>query len=189
MSELVIGQTDNNVPVQLGDLPVTIERCYEEPPRSLTRVTTPAIGHQPAVVSGVSMKSGRNVVEMSDAVDRVVERMRNSFLPPDIGLTRANDLPRQVNMRIVDFQFNVLQGILIVLAVAFLTMGWRPALIMAAALPLSLLGAIAVGRCSGIELAQFSIASLIISLGMVVDNAIVVSDNTVRLLQEGRPKT
>ena len=74
------------------------------------------------------------------------------------------------------------------LGVALLTMGWRPALIMATAVPLSMICAFAVVRYMGIELEQFSIASLIIALGMVVDNAIVVSDNAFRLMREGMPK-
>ena len=62
------------------------------------------------------MKSGSNVVEMSRAVNRVVDGLRGSVLPPDVALTRVNDLPRQVNMRIVDFQFNLLQGVFIATA-------------------------------------------------------------------------
>ena len=183
MSGLVISRVDNQLPVQLGDLPIRIERRYAEPPRSLTRVTTPEAAHQPAIVIGISMKSGRNVVEMGAAVERVMARLRTTLLPPDIALTRVNDLPRQVNTRIVDFQFNLLQGVFIVLGVAFLTMGWRPALIMATAVPLSMIGAFAIVRYLGVELEQFSVASLIIALGMVVDNAIVVSDNAVRLIK------
>ena len=59
---------------------------------------------------------------------------------------------------------------------------------MATAVPLSMIGAFAIVRYLGIELEQFSVASLIIALGMVVDNAIVVSDNAVRLIKQGKPK-
>ena len=103
-------------------------------------------------------------------------------------MTRVNDLPRQVKTRIVDFQLNLVQGILIVLGVALLAMGWRPALIMATAVPLSMISAFAVVRYFGIELEQFSIASLVIALGMIVDNAIVVSDNAARLIRQGTPR-
>ncbi len=188
MSELVVGRVDDQVPVQLGDLPVTIERRYEEPPRALVRVTLPESPHLPCIVVGISMKSGRNVADMSEAVDQVIERLRTTDIPPDIALTRVNDLPRQVDSRILDFQFNLFQGVLLVLGIAYLTMGWRPALIMATKVPLSMISAFAVVRYLGIELEQFSIASLIIALGMVVDNAIVVSDNAVRLLRQGLPK-
>ena len=188
MRGLVIGRVDGRLPVQLGDLPVSIERRYEEPARSLTRLTTPGIAHQNALVIGVSMKSERNVTQMNSAVDKVIGDLRASVIPPDVALTRVNDLPRQVTTRIVDFQINLVQGILIVLGVALLTMGWRPALIMATAVPLSMISAFAVVRYFGIALEQFSIASLVIALGMVVDNAIVVSDNAARLIQQGRSR-
>ena len=188
MKGLVIGRVDGRLPVQLGDLPISIERRYEEPARSLAQITTPEIAHQSAIVIGVSMKSGRNVTDMSRAVDRIMGDLRTTVLPPDVALTRVNDLPRQVNTRIVDFQINLIQGVLIVLGVALFTMGWRPALIMATAVPLSMVSAFAVVRYFGIELEQFSIASLVIVLGMVVDNAIVVSDNAVRLIRQGMPK-
>jgi len=121
-------------------------------------------------------------------VEAVIAKLCESVLPPDIELTRVNDLPRQVNTRIENFQNNLLQGVLIVLGVALMTMGWRPALIMATAVPLSMICAFAVVPHFGIELEQFSIASLIIALGMVVDNAIVVSDNAFRLMREGGAK-
>ncbi len=188
MKGLVVGPVEGRFPVRLGDLPISIERRYQEPARSLTRVTTPEMAHQEAIVIGVSMKSASNVTQMSAAVDRVIGDLRASVIPPDVALERVNDLPRQVNTRIVDFQFNLVQGVLIVLGVALLTMGWRPALIMATAVPLSMISTFAVVRYFGIELEQFSIASLVIALGMVVDNAIVVSDNALRLIRQGRPK-
>jgi multidrug efflux pump subunit AcrB len=188
IEDLVVGRVDGRLPVRLGDLPVSIERRYEEPARSFTRITTPGHGQQNAIVIGISMKSGRNVAQMSSAVDNVIVKLRNNVIPPDVALTRVNDLPRQVNTRIVDFQLNLVQGILIVLGVVLLAMGWRPALIMATAVPLSMISAFAVVRYFGIQLEQFSIASLVIALGMVVDNAIVVSENAARLIRQGKPK-
>ena len=188
MNELIVGRVDHQLPVRLGDLPVRIDRRYEEPVRSMTRLTTPEAPHVSCLVLSISMKSGHNVTDMNRDVDQVIDRLRASFLPPDLKLTRVNDLPRQVDTRIKDFQVNLLQGVAIVLIVALVTMGWRPALIMAAAVPLSMVMAFAVVRSLGVELEQFSIASLIIALGMVVDNAIVVSDNAVRLIRDGVPK-
>ena len=185
MSDLIVERVDGTLPVKLGDLPVRIERRYQEPSPALTRLTQPEAPHQSCLVIGISMKSGRNVSEMNAEVVAALARLRTSFLPPDVELTRVNDLPRQVSTRIEDFQTNLLQGVGIVLAVALLAMGWRPAVIMASAVPLSMIAAFAVVRYLGIEMEQFSIASLIIALGMVVDNAIVVSDNAYRLMREG----
>ena len=82
MEGLVIGRVDGRLPVQLGDLPISIERRYEEPARSITRVTTHEISHQNAIVIGVSMKSGRNISQMNSAVDRVIDDLRESIIPP-----------------------------------------------------------------------------------------------------------
>ncbi len=188
MGDLIVRRVDNNLPVRLGDLPVSIERRYEEPIKSLTRFTTPEYPGNNTLVIGISMKSGQNVTEMSRDVNQVLNRLKESYLPPDIELVRVNDLPRQVDTRINDFQVNLLQGMTIVLLLALLTMGWRPALIMAGAIPVSMICAFAIVRHLGIELEQFSIASLIIALGMVVDNAIVVSENSVRLIRDGMSK-
>ena len=185
MSDLIVERVGGTLPVRLGDLPITIDRRYQEPPPAITRLTEPGAPHQLAVVLGISMKSGRNVTEMDALVEATLERLRSSVLPPDLVLTRINDLPRQVSTRIEDFQINLLQGVGIVLGVAVLAMGWRVAIVMASAVPLSMIAAFAIARYVGIELEQFSIASLIITLGMVVDNAIVVSDNAFRLMREG----
>lgn len=96
-AQLPTGSTPPIVNSDFGDLAITIERRYAEPPRSLTRVTTPDVLHQPSIVIGISMKSGRNIVKMSAVVERVLKRLRTTLLPPDIALTRINDLPRQIN--------------------------------------------------------------------------------------------
>lgn len=188
MNNLVVGLHDNILPVRLGDLPLKIDRRYQEPPSSLVRFTSPEHPHQPCLVIGISMKSGSNVIEMGREVDRVLAELEDGVVPPDIHMTRVNDLPRQVNARISELFGNLLLGVLIVLAAALVAMGWRPALIMVTAIPLSMFAALAVVRFMGVELEQFAIASLIISLGMVVDNAIVVSDNVYRHVRAGRAK-
>ena len=188
IEDLVVARRSNTSPVRLGDLPVQIDRRYAEPPPSLTYFSAPDISRRPCLVLGISMKSGRNVVEMSDAVEAALDRIGKAVLPPDLQLTRINDLARQVDARIQNFQLSLLHGVTIVLFVAVIAMGWRLALIMSAAVPLTMLTAIALVRPIGIELEQFAIASLIIALGLVVDNAIVISDNVARLIREGCSK-
>lgn len=185
IADLVIERRDGVLPVRLGDLPFQISRRYEEPPKASVRYTDPDHEHASSLVIAISMKSGRNVVGMSYHVDRVLSQIAKTRLPPDLRLTRVNDLPRQVDTRVTGFQLNLLFGAMIILVLALLTIGWRGALVTTAAVPISMLTAIAVVRPMGIELEQFAIASLIISLGLVVDNAIVISDNTLRLMREG----
>ena len=185
IEEVVVGFHDDEVPITLGELPITVRREFEDPVRKKVRFQTPDVLAERSLVLAVTMKSGRNVVAMGEEIEAVLERMYATSLPPDIRLERLNDLPRQVDTLVKDFITNLWQAIVIVLGVAFLMTGLRPALIMAAAIPLCMVITLAIMPSLGVELEQFSIASLIIALGMVVDNAIVVSDNTYRYIQSG----
>ncbi|MEM6315956.1 MAG: efflux RND transporter permease subunit, partial [Planctomycetota bacterium] len=171
--------------VTIRDLPFDITRGPQDPRTSGVRFTTPAAAADRAVLLGITMKSGENVVQLGEDIEAVVERFRQTALPTDLEITRVNDLPRQVSGLIADFIESLWQAIVIVLLVAFLMMGWRPALVMATAIPLCMISALAIVPRFGVELEQFAIASLIIVLGMVVDNAIVVTDNAQRLMNEG----
>ncbi|MEM7199510.1 MAG: efflux RND transporter permease subunit [Planctomycetota bacterium] len=171
---------DDEIPVLLRDLPINVVRDYVDPMRPHVRHTSPESRAERALLIAVSMKDGENIVEMGSAVEARLQRLQASLLPPDLELSRVNDLPRQVDVLVADFMTNLWQAILIVLLVALLMMGWRPALIMAAAVPLCMISSVLLVSFLGVELEQFSIASLIIALGMLVDNAIVVSDNALR---------
>ncbi|MEO0477996.1 MAG: efflux RND transporter permease subunit [Planctomycetota bacterium] len=168
------------------DLPFDIDRSAESPRRSGMRFVDPQSSAPRAVLLGVAMKEGRNVVELGEQIDRVVRAYADQFLPADVAVTRVNDLPRQVDGLVSDFMESLWQAIVIVLGVAWLMMGWRPALVMATAIPLSMITTLAIVPSFDVELEQFAIASLIIVLGMVVDNAIVVTDNVQRLLDDGK---
>lgn len=184
IESLPVNTQDRDVPVLLRDLPIDVVRDYEDPMGPHVRFATPGVRAERALLVAVSMKDGENIVEMGRAVEERIARLTESVLPPDLRLERINDLPTQVGTLISDFVNNLWQAIVIVLLVALLMMGWRPALIMAAAVPLCMISSILVVSFLGVELEQFSIASLIIALGMLVDNAIVVSDNALRRIED-----
>jgi multidrug efflux pump subunit AcrB len=188
MRDVVVARHDDGLPVFLRDLPIKIERTFVDPPQPKFRFVDPDFTADRALFVAISTKSGENVVEMGRQIEEKILDLKATMLPYDVELTVVNDLPRQVDTLISDFVSNLWQAIAIVLTVAFLMMGWRPALIMATAVPLSMIAAFTVVRGFGVELEQFSIASLIIALGMIVDNAIVVSDNCVRMIEEGMPR-
>jgi len=188
MRKLLVGRIDGVLPVRVDDAPFSIDRRYEEPMVSSARFARPDLEGQRCVIVGVAMKDGRNIVAMGDNLDAKVAEMMAARFPNDLEVVLVNDTPRQVETLISDFFVSLIQAVVIVMAVAFLMMGWRPALVMSTAVPLSMIAAFAVVTMFNVELEQFSIASLIIALGMVVDNAIVVSDNTTRLLEEGKPR-
>ncbi len=188
VGDVLVGRMNDAVPVRLSDVPLQITRGYQDPAVHLARFRTSDESPERCILLSVSMREGQNVVLMGEAVQAQLDVLRRGVLPPDIEISLVNDLPRQVETLVGDFVVNLGQSILIVLAVAWLMMGWRPAIIMATAIPLSMVAAIFIVEKLGIELEQFSIASLIIALGMVVDNAIVISDNTVSWLAKGESK-
>ena len=163
-------------------------RTTEDPPRSLFRYTRAGdrdVERVETIVVAVTMKSGRNVVELGDELRRTTARVHASMLPSDIRTALVIDTPRKVQGTISEFVTNLFQSVGLVLAVALLLIGLRIALIMAAAIPVVMLGTFALMRLFDVQLEQMSIAALIISLGMLVDNAIEVCDNVHRLLHEG----
>ncbi len=173
----MIGLQDGALPVFLDDLPVTVTRDYVDPFRVKCRFLTPSLSAERVILLGVSMKDGRNVVAMGDDVKAHLRQLKGSVLPPDVEVAPVNDLPEAVSVLVSDFVNNLFQAMVIVIAVAALMMGVRAAAIMATAIPLSMVTSMALVTFFDVELEQFSIASLIIAMGMVVDNAIVVSDN------------
>ena len=186
--EVFLDGDAERAPVMIGDLPAELRRGFVEPQFYGVRFGTPDHQASAAIVLAITMKAGRNIVAMGEEIDAVVARVQSSQLPPDLAIQRVNDLPRQVDGLVSDFVDNLWQAVLIVLVVAGLLMGPRPSVVMAAAVPLSMVTALGFMPMFGVELEQFSIASLIIALGMIVDNAIVVSDNCVRLLNEGKSR-
>jgi multidrug efflux pump subunit AcrB len=106
-------------------------------------------------------------------------------LPPGAHITVVNDLPRSVRGRIAEFNTNLLSGVVLIIGVLYLFMGLRSALIVGIMLPITMLGTFALMYVFGRDLQQISITALIISVGLVVDNSIVVIDNIERKLSEG----
>ena len=186
--DVIVGFVDDELPVKLDDLPINIVRDYVDPPAPHVLHALPELEADRCLLVSVSLKSGQNIVEMGEAVEERIDRLRRTVLPPDLELQRINDLPVQVDTLVKDFVANLWQAILLVLVVAFFMMGWRPAVIMSLAIPLCMISSILVVSMMGVELEQFSIASLIIALGMLVDNAIVVSDNVLRQMENKKAK-
>ena len=185
---VVVGSNEAGRPILLRDLPIRIRRGLVDPIEERVRFIDPDRRVARSVMLGIEMKDGANVVAMGEEVQQRLAALRQRRLPPDLDFAIVNDLPRQVDDLVLNFVNNLWQAILVVLAVALFMMGWRPAVVMAAAVPLCMVAALAVVRLFGVELEQFSIASLIIALGMIVDNAIVVSDQTAALLREGETR-
>ena len=184
LHRVVVGSDKTRAPVYLKDIGIRVSRRYEEPPRFITRYGTRE-GSWPCVVISFTMKKGENIVRLGAAVRKRLRELEASVLPRDIGIGIVADQPESVAACINQFISNLWQAVVIVILVAYLLIGFRIAVVMAAAIPLVILVSFGIVRLFGVQLEQVSIASLIIALGMLVDNAIEVGDNVHRLLEEG----
>ncbi len=165
-------------PVHVRDL-FSVRRALKSPPD--TRVLKDG---KTAVAVGVMMKRGFNIVKMGHDIRRVLDRFQTR-LPPAISMEVVHDSPRHVNDQITNFMTNLMEGIAIVIVAMALFVGLRSASISAVAIPLSVLIALALMPSMNIALEMVSIAAFIVSLGMLVDDSIIVVDAVDIKLREG----
>lgn len=158
-----------------------VERRYQDP-TFLVRY-----GGDPCLLLSVEMQKGKNIVELGEELDKVFKRLKE-VLPPDVQLDLVANQPGVVKERIATLSHEFLLAIISVVIVTILLLPLRVALIAALAIPVTLCGTLAVMNAVGIALHQVSIAALIMVLGIVVDDAIVIADNYVELLDRKVPK-
>lgn len=137
-----------------------------------------------AVFVAVTQKAGFNIIKINEEMGKVVAEFQQT-LPDDIRLESPFIQAPAVESRINDFFGNLLQGVLLVGAVILLFLGFRSSIVVMTVIPTSVIIAIGALDMSGFGLQQISIASLVIALGLLVDNGIVVIENINRFLKEG----
>jgi multidrug efflux pump subunit AcrB/outer membrane protein TolC len=141
----------------------------------------------PCLLLSVEMQKGKNIVELGEQMDKVFQRLK-VLLPPDVQLDLVANQPGVVKERIATLSHEFLLAIISVVIVTIILLPLRVALIAALAIPVTLCGTLGVMNAVGIALHQVSIAALIMVLGIVVDDAIVIADNYVELLDHKVPK-
>jgi multidrug efflux pump subunit AcrB len=161
-------------PVYLGDI-ANVSRVYKDP------TDYARTGGEPTILLSVEMHEGNNIVQFGKDLDEKLAQVK-TLLPPDVQLEFVADQPRVVQERISDFfrEFGI--AIISVVLVTMVLLPMRVALVAAVAIPVTISLTFAMLNAAGIELHQVSIAALIVVLGMVVDDAIVIADNYVELL-------
>ena len=167
-------------PVYIKDF-ANVERRYQDPTFMVR------YDGDPCLLLSVEMQKGKNIVELGEELDKVFQRLK-VLLPPDVQIDLVADQPGVVKERITNLSHEFLIAIIAVIIVIIILLPFRVALIAALAIPISLCGTLGVMEAMGLALHQVSIAGLIVVLGIVVDNAIVVIDNYVELLDRKVPK-
>lgn len=172
--------TGNNQVVYLKDI-AEIRYDYED------ALWTCEYNQEKSVFVSIKLNDGYNIL----AVDKELQKKAEAFrvdLPSNVTLNVAFEQASAVRGRINDFFENLLQGILLVGIVVLLALGWRSAFIIMTLIPLSIILALAMLNGAGYGLQQISIASLVLALGLLVDNGIVVIENINRFIKEGFDK-
>jgi len=181
LKELLIGVGDEGRLVTLGDV-ATLSRGVKEPPRSLLRYN----GHQ-AVGIGVSNVAGGNVVEMAANVEKRLAEIE-SERPLGMNLGVISNQGESVSASVRSFFYNLAAAIGIVVGVLLVFMGLRSGLIIGVVLLLIVAGTLIAMAADGIDMHRVSLGALIIALGMLVDNAIVVTDAMLMRIRGGEDR-
>lgn len=168
----------NGKHVRLGDI-VKVSRGLSEPARPLMRV-----GGVPAIGIGVVMDKGGNVIRLGENLDAAMKQIRSS-LPAGVDVHVVANQPEVVRGSVSLFQDSLAEAILIVLAVSFLSLGWRTGTVVALSIPLVLAITFFAMKVFGIDLQRISLGALVIALGLLVDDAIIAVEMMVVKMEQG----
>ena len=181
LEHLLISNPGSSELVYLGDI-ANISRQSDETPTNLYRSN----GHK-AISMGISFSKGVNVVDIGQAVNKRLAELEYSR-PIGINMDIVYDQPNVVKKSVADFLINLVEAVVIVIVVLLFTMGIRSGFLMGTILLLTIFGTFIGMNILDVELQLISLGALIIALGMLVDNAIVVTEGVLVGLQRGQSR-
>lgn len=177
-----------NTTFRLGDF-ATVKRGYQDPPHDKMRFNGKEV-----IGLGVSMEKGGNIIKLGKGLEETVARVK-AQLPVGIELERVADQPQAVTASVDEFIKVLVEAVVIVLAVSFISLGLhtkpklridvRPGLVVALTIPLVLAITFLFMRVLDVSLHKISLGALIIALGLLVDDAIIAVEMMVRKMEEG----
>lgn len=177
----------NGTTFRLGDF-ATVKREYQNPPRDKMRFNGKEV-----IGLGISMEKGGNIIELGKHLETKLVTLK-SKLPVGIQLERVTDQPKIVASSVGEFVHTLIEAVVIVLAVSFLSLGFHtkpmrldvwPGLVVGLTIPLVLAVTFLFMRVLDIDLHKISLGALIIALGLLVDDAIIAVEMMVRKMEEG----
>jgi len=149
------------------------------------RETISRVRGRDSVTLIVKKRSGENIIDIADEVRGTIERMKTVF-PPELEVSIVADMSVQIKQTVTELENNILSGLLLVVGVLLAFFGFRNALFVGIAIPFSMLISFIVLDALGITLNMVVLFSLILALGMLVDNAIVIVENIYRHRAKGK---
>ncbi|WP_434700394.1 efflux RND transporter permease subunit [Pseudomonas sp. D1-1] len=164
--------------LKLSDV-ATVERGYEDPAAFLVRN-----GGEEALLLGVIMREGWNGLDLGKALDVETSNI-NAGMPLGMTLTKVTDQSVNIDSAVGEFMVKFFVALLVVMLVCFLSMGWRVGVVVAAAVPLTLAVVFVVMAATGKNFDRITLGSLILALGLLVDDAIIAIEMMVVKMEEG----
>ena len=164
--------------LRLSDV-ATVERGYEDPPTLQIRNQ-----QEPTLLLGIVMREGWNGLALGKALDAETANI-NANMPLGMTLTKVTDQSVNIRSSVDEFMIKFFVALLVVMVVCFVSMGWRVGIVVAAAVPLTLAVVFVVMEASGINFDRVTLGSLILALGLLVDDAIIAIEMMVVKMEEG----
>ncbi|MCO4312467.1 efflux RND transporter permease subunit [Pectobacterium versatile] len=164
--------------LKLSDV-ATVSRGYEDPTTFLVRNQG-----EPALLLGVVMREGWNGLTLGKALDAETAKI-NESMPLGMTLSKVTDQSVNISSSVDEFMIKFFVALLVVMAVCFVSMGWRVGVVVAAAVPLTLAIVFVVMEASGKNFDRITLGSLILALGLLVDDAIIAIEMMVVKMEEG----
>ena len=162
----------------LSDI-ATVRRGHEDPASFMVRN-----GGEPALLLGVVMRDGWNGLDLGKALEQEVTAI-GSEMPLGMSLTKVTDQAVNIGAAVDEFMLKFLAALLVVMLVCFVSMGWRVGIVVAAAVPLTLAVVFIVMAATGKNFDRITLGSLILGLGLLVDDAIIAIEMMVVRMEEG----
>ncbi|KAA6456681.1 efflux RND transporter permease subunit [Acidobacteria bacterium AB60] len=164
--------------LRLSDI-ASVERGYEEPPTFLVRHNG-----QPAMMLNVVMREGFNGLELGKSLESEQKKIQAS-LPVGMTIAKVTDQSAIIRQAVGEFQQKFLVALLVVMIVGLVSLGWRVGIVVAAAVPITLSATLVIMLMTGKELDRITLGALILSLGLLVDDAIISIESIVVKMEEG----
>ncbi|GAB7529514.1 efflux RND transporter permease subunit [Pseudomonas sp. 3A(2025)] len=164
--------------LKLSDV-ATVTRGYEDPATFMIRN-----GGEPALLLGIVMRDGWNGLDLGRALDAEVGTI-NAGLPLGMSLSKVTDQSVNISSAVDEFMVKFFVALLVVMLVCFASMGWRVGIVVAAAVPLTLAIVFVVMAATGKNFDRITLGSLILALGLLVDDAIIAIEMMVVKMEEG----
>ncbi len=143
---------------------------------------------QSVVMLEVKKRAGKNMIQAADEIKMIVAQAQDNYFPKDLEVVITNDSSSRTLNQVDDLVNNIIFGILLVVTVLMFFLGFRNALFVGFAIPMSMFMSFVVLSLLGYTLNTMILFGLIMGLGMLVDNGIVVVENVYRLMSEGVPR-